>query len=123
MRLNLKATGSVVLTPELQEFVETKIKKLEKLIDPADTTAMADVELCTTVGGQRSGDVYKAEINIQYVGGFTRAEATDYTMHRAIDTAVDEGRRELRKTFGKRRELMRRGAMKVKDFFRRFTGS
>lgn len=116
------ASGAVVLTDELKKFIEEKLRKLEVLLDSADTTAMADVEVSTTAGGQRTGDIFRAEINLQFSGGMVRAEATRDTLHAALDEAVGEARRELRKSKGKRRDLMRRGAAQVKDFFRRFGG-
>ncbi len=123
MRINLKTTGSIVLTDELRTFVEKKVSKLEQLIDSEDTTAFADIELGTEIGGQKSGDVYRAEINLQYRGGFVRSEATRETMHNAIDVAVAEARNELRKKVGRKRDLMRRSAGEIKKFLRRFGGT
>jgi ribosomal subunit interface protein len=116
----LTATGSVVLTDELREFVDVKVAKLEKVLDHNDTVARVDVELGTT-GGARTGEEYRAEINVKYSGGFERAEATRETLQTAIDEAVEEVRTELNKKRTKHRDLMRRGASKVKDFFRYFS--
>lgn len=123
MHINLKATGSVVLTEELREFVAEKLRKIEHLLDSKDTSTMADIELATTTRGQKTGDVFRAEINLQFAGGFVRAEAIEETLHHAVEVAVEEARREIRKTFGRKRTLMRRGATKIKDFFRGFGGS
>ncbi len=120
MQINLKTTGSIVLTEELRAFVAEKVNKLEKLLSPNDTTIMADVELGTVLGGQRTGDVHRAEINLQFKGSFARAEATKETLHRAIDVAVEEIKTELRKTRGRRRDFVRHGAAKLKDLFRKF---
>ena len=108
-----------MLTPEIKAFAESKIAKLEKFVGD-DTTALTEVELSTTAGGQRTGDVYRAEINMQFTGGFARAEASRETLHAALDEAIEEIKRELRRTKSKRRDLMRRGAAQVKNFFRRF---
>ena len=117
----LTANGSVVLPDDLRAFVDDKIKKLEKVLDPNDTVVRADIELGTT-GGARTGAEFRAEINVKYSGGFARAEATRDTLHTAIDEAVEEVRTELHKMRTKRRDLVRRGAAKVKDFFRYFGG-
>ena len=66
MHINLKATGSVVLTEELREFVAEKVRKIEHLLDSKDTSTMADIELATTTRGQKTGDVFRAEINLQF---------------------------------------------------------
>lgn len=120
MQINLKTSGSIALTSELRAFAELKVRKLEQLLDDRDTSALVDVELGTSVGGQKTGDLYRAEINLQYAGGFVRSEAVRETMHHAIDVSVAEARTELRKKVGRKRDLMRRGALKVKKLFRRF---
>lgn len=116
----LKATGSVLLTDELRSFVEEKVGKVEKFLDQPEA-ARADVELATT-GGSRTGEQFRAEINLHFPAGFARAEATRDTMHAAIDEAVAEVKGELRKYKTKHRDLLRRGSAKVKDFFRYFRG-
>lgn len=120
MHINIKTTGSVNLTDELRAYVEDKFKKIEKIVDPNDTVIMADVELATITEGQQTGNIYRAEINVTHKGGLTRAEAIRDTMHGAIDMAVKESRRELRKEFSRHRQFVRRGASKVKDFLRGF---
>lgn len=121
MEIKLKTTGSVMLTPELRSFTEEKLKKLEKLLDPGDTTALAEVEI-GSVSQSRSGDMFRAEINLTFTGGFARAEASRETLHAALDEAILEARREVRRTRTKHRDLVRRGGAKVKEFFRRFRG-
>ena len=120
MEIKIMASGTVVLTGELKKFIEEKLAKLTALVNPRDTAAMIDVEVGTATGGQRSGNIFRAEINLQFAGTMVRAEAVGATLHGAIDEAVTEARRELRKTKDKRRDLMRRGATQVKEFFRGF---
>lgn len=110
-----------MLTDEVTEYVEQKLGKIFKLLS-SDPTAHADVELCTT-GGSRTGEEFRAEINLSFAGGFVRAEATCPTLHAAIDQAGDEARREVQKHVTKHRDLLRRGATKVKDLFRYWRGS
>jgi len=121
MNIKIKATGAVMLTSELRSFVEEKVKKLEKLLDPSDQTVLAEVEV-GSVSQSRTGDSFRAEINLTFVGGFVRAEATRETLHVAIDAAVDEAQREIRRARTKHRDLIRRGSARVKDLFRYFRG-
>src|SRR3989344_79866 len=115
IRINIKATGSVLLTGEVRRFVEEKVGKLGKLLDPSDQTVLVEVEV-GSVSQSRTGDSYRAEINLTFAGGFVRAEATRETLHAALDDA----QREIRHTRTKHRDLMRRGAAKFKDFLRYF---
>lgn len=117
----LKGTGAVMLTDEVREFVEEKVRKLEKVVDQKDTTLRADIELATT-GGARTGQEFRAEINLCFDGDCMRAEATRDNLHAAIDEAVEEMRREVRKKRTKHRDLLRRGAARVKDIFRYWSG-
>lgn len=117
----LKATGAVMLSDEVRDYVEQKMQKVEKVVDKSDTSVRADIELGTT-GGARTGEQYRVEINLKFAGGFARAEATRETLHTAIDEAVEEVRGEVHKHVTKHRDLSRRGASKVKDFFRYWSG-
>lgn len=117
----LKVTGAVLLTDEVRAYVEDKVRKIEKVSDQSDTSSRIDVELGTT-GGARTGEQFRAEINFTFAGGFARAEATAGTLHAAIDTVVEEVRREVRRKRTKHRDLLRRGAARVKDIFRYWGG-
>ncbi len=117
----LMATGAVVLTDEIKDYVEEKLHKIEKVLDKNDTTVLAEVELGTT-GGSRTGEQYRAEINLTYKGGFARAEATRDNLRNAIDEAVEEARTEVHKHVTKNRDVRRRDSSRVKDFFRFWSG-
>lgn len=119
MKPSVKTTGAVILTEELASFIEEKTGKLEKLLDPSDTTILCEVEV-SSVSQSRTGNSFRAEINLSFAGGFVRAEAVRETLHAAIDEVVAEARRELRSARTKNRDLVRRGAARVKEFFRRF---
>lgn len=119
MQVKIKVTGSVILTDELHSFLEKKIQKLEPFLKH-DSTALAAVEIGTTSGGQRTGDVFRGEIHLTFTGGNLYAEAVHATLHGAIDQTIAEARRELKKVRGKNRHMVRKGAAQVKSFFRNF---
>jgi ribosomal subunit interface protein len=121
MELKIKVSGAVLLTDELRTFVEEKVKKLEKLLDASDTSALCEVGL-ESVSQSRTGDSFRAEVSVTFAGGMAYAEAKKDVLHAALDEAVSETRRELRRTRTKHRDLVRRGAARVKDFFNRFRG-
>jgi len=118
-RIKIKVTGAILLTDELRSFIDEKIQKLFKLIPESDTAALAEVEIESTANS-RIGDSYRAEITFTFSGGMARAEAKREVLHVAIDEAVAEARRELRRAKSKHRDLARRGAAQVKEFFRNF---
>jgi ribosomal subunit interface protein len=116
--VNIKTTGAVMLTDELRSFVEEKLEHVAKLLNPEDTTARVDVELASIPGGRSAS--FRAEFNLFFDGGFARAEAKRETLHTSVDAAIEELRREVKRTLTKRRDLVRRGAAKIKDMFRGF---
>ncbi|MBU6310450.1 ribosome-associated translation inhibitor RaiA [Patescibacteria group bacterium] len=117
--VTFKATGSVILTDELRDYAIEKLRKVERVLGD-DPSVRADIELATT-GGARSGIDYRAEIMLSLSGGDLRAEASAETLHGALDEAIENVRREVRRTRTKRRDLLRRGAARVKDIFRYFS--
>ncbi|MFQ5541114.1 MAG: ribosome hibernation-promoting factor, HPF/YfiA family [Candidatus Paceibacteria bacterium] len=119
MELKIKVTGAVMLTDELRAHIEKKVQKLRVFLKN-DSTAIVEIEVGTTSTGQRTGDVFRGEVHATWGGQDAYAEAVHATLHGALDEAVKEARRELRKRKGKNRDLMRRGAVQVKEFFRNF---
>lgn len=119
MEVKIKTGGSVVLSEELSAFIAQKTKKIEIFLKN-DSAALCEVDLGTTSAGQRTGDVYRAEFHVTFSGGDAYADATEATLHKAIDRASGEVRREVRKRKGKERDLVRKGASEVKRFFREF---
>ncbi len=119
MQTKIKVTGSVLLSDELTTFVTTKTEKLAVFVE-GDPTALCDVEIGTTTGGKRMSELYRAEVHVTFAGGDVYTDASAPTLHGAIDKAVSEARQELRKKKDKDRDLMRRGAAEVKNFFRNF---
>jgi len=120
METKIKATGSVMLTDELQKYVDKKLQKIAKLIEREDSHTLVETELGTTSAGHRTGDVFRAEFNISIDGELIRGEATKDTLHSAIDAAIGSVRREVRKNKAKNRDLIRRGARNVKNFFNKW---
>lgn len=116
--INIKTTGDVVLREELRDFVSEKLERVVKLIDPNDGSARVDVELASIPGGRSAS--FRAEFNISFKGGLVRAEAKKETLHTAIDAALEDARREVRRDKTRHRDLVRRGAKQVKDLFRGF---
>lgn len=84
------------LTPAIKARAEKALGKVAKLlqgVEPADVRA----DLGMTTKGQKNGDVFRAEYNLQVPGDLLRAESTRDDLYQAIDQAANELRRQVKK--------------------------
>jgi ribosomal subunit interface protein len=114
MNYNIKGT-SVQISDELRIYVEKKLEHTDKFLGD-DTTAHADVEL--EHSPLRDGEQYRAEFTVSAAGEVYRAERWGITLHAAVDIAIDELVKELRRTKKKHLRLIRHGAAMAKDILR-----
>lgn len=112
---HIKAT-SLELTDTLRKLVEQKFSALEKFIGD-ETAVTCDVEL-EKITGSQSGDIFRAEVNLQLRGKIYRAEATTDQIEKSIDEIQNELAKELRRSQKKTRTLMRKGGALVKRIIR-----
>ena len=99
------------ITPNelLNNFIKQKIKDLEKYISE-DFGAIAEIEVERMMKHQKSGDLFRAEMQIQVPGGkLLRAVAENYD----IQSAVIEAANDLSVQLEKHKEVL------VKDIRRR----
>lgn len=113
MNINIKTTN-FTLTPDLKEYFDKKIEALDKVIDLNDSSATCQVELGRTTNHHKSGDIYRAEINIRKDGKHFRAVSEQATLMEAMDEVKDEILRELKSYKSKRTTLVRRGGAAIK---------
>ncbi len=116
----ITSSGAVMLTDEVRAYVDVKVARIARHMSQ-DPVARMVIELSTT-GGARTGEEYRAEMNLTMTGGMLRAESSQETLHAAIDICADELQREVRRKITKHRDLVRRGAARVKELFRYFRG-
>jgi len=119
MHTNVKATN-FSLNEEVSDFIDKKLKILDKLIDSDDTTAMCDIEIGKSTEHHQKGDIFRAELNVRLKGDHFRAVAERDTLNAAIVTARDEMARELRRHKQKRSHFFRKGGMQIKSLIRGF---
>ena len=84
------------LTPAIEDYVNKKISSLEKFLEKKDEEVICEVEIGRTTMHHKSGDIFKAEVNIVQPGNkqiFAVAEEPD--LYTAIDIVRDEAEREL----------------------------
>ena len=95
MQINIKAKN-IDLTEELKKYINEKVEMLEKYIGNAHVLN-CDVEVEKIAGGQNSGEIYRAEINLEMQGELLRIEKTEKDINKAIDKAKDHMIRSIKK--------------------------
>jgi ribosomal subunit interface protein len=93
MKVDIKAT-KIDLTPEIKDYVQEKMDMLEKFLGSVKPIS-CHVEVGLTVGGQQSGEIYRAEINMKLPLDFLRIEKTEKELYKAIDKAKDHMARSI----------------------------
>ena len=118
MRTNIKVTG-ITLTPEIQSYFDKRMAKVVKVL-ASDPTAQIDAEIQRQVL-HTAGEEFRVEITITGAGMQVRSEVKEPTLHSAIDVAEGQVLNELRKSKGKRIDVVRRQALRFKNFLRGFS--
>lgn len=115
--INTKATN-IEINRKLANYLEKRLRTLERLISKGETDLVCDVELERVTRHHQSGKIFRAEINLRIAGKLFRAEATEDKIEDAIDHAKNELKRELRRSRDKKQSLFKRGSRKAKDILR-----
>lgn len=125
MKINIKASN-LDLTPAISQYIEEKIGGLEKFISGDESkqwdehrqaAVEADVEIARTTAHHRSGDVFRAEVNLKLPGRIVRAEAEEWDIRVAIDKVKDELQIEAKKYKSKQETRYRGGSRLIKKLF------
>lgn len=117
-KISIKTTG-VESTPALVDFVNNKISQVERFLESGDEI-LIEVEIGKTTAHHRSGEIFKAEINLFANGKRFRVEETSEDLYAAIDIAKDELMKQVRDRHDKDHTRSVKGGRKFKDFLRGF---
>ena len=117
MNIHTKATN-MIITPDIQNYLDKKLASLDKLIDPNDTSVSCQVELGRTSNHHQSGDIFRAEINLMKDGRQFRAVSEQETIIAAMDEAKDELISELKSFKSKQMSFVRRGGAAIKNMIK-----
>lgn len=118
MRIIIKATNTK-LSPSIHQYIEEKIGGLDKFLQKYNPDLIeARVEVGKTTRGQRHGDIFRAEVNLNINGHLIRVEETEGSLAAAIDSVKDELKREIRRYKNKQETKYIRGARSWKKFWR-----
>lgn len=118
MQFSTKATN-IELSQAIDDYLDKKLSVLDKHIDSSDESANAQIELEKTTEHHRSGDIFRAEINLHIAGKNMRVDETAGDLYSAIDSMKDGIARELTSYKKKKRTWVRRGAQRLKTILRR----
>ncbi len=84
------------LNATLRAFIEEKMADLERLLGEAGQ-ALARVEVSIPSQRHQSGQIFRAEVNIDLNGTVLRAEATNFDMHAALVDVKDQLKSQIKK--------------------------
>lgn len=94
MQISIKTTN-IDLMPAIEEYIHQKIGSLEKFIGANYYKVF--VEIGKTTQHHKSGDIFRAEVNIELPGRLIRSEAEEWDLRVAIDKVKNELQQELKK--------------------------
>jgi putative sigma-54 modulation protein len=107
------------ITPAIDDYISKRISSLEKFLEVKDGT-MCEVEIGRTTMHHKSGDIFRAEINLTQPGHkqiYAVAEEVD--LYTAIDIVRDEVEHAIVSRKTKDSTLFRRGATHIKNLLKR----
>lgn len=106
------------LTPSIEEYVQKKIRTLEKFLKNFDQeTIKIEVEVGRTTYHHKSGEVFRAEINLSLGRQLLRAESEQTDLFSAIDEVRDDLEQEIKKFKDRKETIFLRGARSIKKRF------
>jgi ribosomal subunit interface protein len=100
MQIQIKGT-KIALTPEIKAYIEEKMNMLEKYLGSVKPVGCR-FEVSLAVGGQNSGKIYTAEVNLDLPGERLRVEKTEKDIFKAIDKVKDHLKEAIVKYKGKK---------------------
>jgi putative sigma-54 modulation protein len=87
MQITIKST-KLTLTPAIRAYLQNKLDIIEKHLGGLKVIN-CDVEIEKTVGGQRKGEIFRAEVNLEVPHQLLRVEKTEKDLYKAIDKVKD----------------------------------
>jgi ribosomal subunit interface protein len=119
MKINIKATG-ITLTPSISEYIEKKIDLLGKFFQEGEV--LINIEVGKTTKHHKSGDIFRAEIQVACGGQNYYAAVEKDDLYAAIDEVKDEIAYKLSSKKKKTLHLLRRGGAKIKNLLKSISG-
>lgn len=118
MKFTIKETN-LTLTSDEYVYIEKKLNSLDKFLKHMDFIAEARVEVGKTSQHHRTGNVYRAEVQIHLPGKSIRSEAVAKNIMAAINEVKDELQREFKQYKQKQAAKQKKGGRKFKQLLRK----
>jgi len=117
MKINFKGTN-LELNDQLRSYVLLKLKALDKILtsEQIKDEGLATVELGRINKHHKHGEIFRAEINLNWSGHYFRVEAESGDLYAAIDEVKDELLREIKTRRQRQGAIIRRGARAIKKW-------
>lgn len=117
MNINIKSTN-IELTGAIKDYVTKKVNSIEKFLNAENSNIQ--IEVAKSTNHHHKGDIFFTEINIDSMGQkfFVRANKED--LYKSIDEAREMIVREIKRSKNKRRDVFKKGALKIKNMVRGF---
>lgn len=104
------------LTPVIKDYAEKRFSTLSKFVK--DDSAVCEIELIKITDHHRSGDIFKAEANIDIKKDHIYAISEKEDFYQAVDDLRDELEEILSSRKERKITLFRRGATKIKNMLK-----
>jgi putative sigma-54 modulation protein len=114
MNLNIKTTGTS-LTPAIRDYFEKKLMSLGKIVNFDNDNVLVQAELGKTTHHHKSGDFFRAVVNLSIGGHSYRAESEKDDLYAAIDDVKDELMQEIKSSKEKHTAMKRKGSQEIKN--------
>jgi len=119
MNINIKTT-QFELTDSIRDYFEKKMEEVEKLTLSETENIILSAELGKTTNHHKSGDIFRAEINLRLEGKMLRAVSEKEDLYSAIDDVREEMVRQIKQSKEKNRSLFRKGGTQIKNIIKGF---
>jgi ribosome-associated translation inhibitor RaiA len=118
MQKQIKTT-SFQMDTTVAEYLDERLSVIERHMGAVADAARFEVELARDVRNQKTGEIWKAELQIRVPGGdYTRVVGTGSSINAAIDNMKDEALRKLRTRKEAHTSFVRRTGAMVKRMLR-----
>ena len=119
--MNIIIKGShIEITPAIEMYVTKKLNALDKFLNE---NSKVQADLGKTSNHHKSGDIFKAEFNVNSHGQYSRVVVENADLYAAIDEAQDQLFEILASKKDKKLTLWRRGAQTIKALAHGMAGS
>jgi putative sigma-54 modulation protein len=117
MNKNIKATN-IEITPAISDYIDKRFSAFDRFIQGEVESALCEVEVGKTTRHHKSGDYFRAEVNLRFSGRNFYAVSEKDDLYAAIDEVKDEIVQQITTHKDKSQTLYRRGALQVKNILK-----